>query len=499
MTTPGTADESASSAGTGDSVERREPLPEGTSSGPMSSAEFRRHGRRIVDWIADYMDRVADLPVQSRVSPGEIRSGAAAHPPLSGEPFEALLADLDRVVLPGITHWQHPGWFAFFPASSSPEAVLAEFVSAGLGVQGMMWSTSPAVTEIENLVMDWLVELLDLPSTWRTDTGPGGGVIQMSASDSTHTALVVARHRATRAGADMGSLVVYTSAQAHSSIEKGARVAGYSHLRLIGTDSDHAMSVPELRRTVTEDRDRGLTPAFLCSTVGTTGTTAVDPVREAAAVATEFGMWHHVDAAFAGSAMVCPEFRHHQDGLELVDSYVFNPHKWMLTTFDCSAFFVADRRPLLEALSILPPYLRNEASDTGRVIDYRDWHVPLGRRFRALKLWWVIRTLGVDGLRAHIRRHVEWAREIESRIEADPRFETIAPTPFSLVSFRHRGGHPATRELADRVNASGRALVTVSELDGAPFVRIAVGSSTTTHDDVVALWDLIDELAPPLG
>ena len=462
----------------------------------MSSSEFRRHGRRIVDWIADYMDRVSDLPVQSTVDPGEVRSRAAAHPPDHGEPFEALLADLDRVVLPGITHWQHPGWFAFFPASSSPESVLAEFVSAGLGVQGMMWSTSPAVTEIENLVMDWLVELLDLPPTWRTDTGPGGGVIQMSASDSTHTALVVARHRATRSGADIGSLVVYTSAQAHSSIEKGARVAGFSHLRLIGTDRDHAMSVPELRSTVAADIEAGLIPAFLCSTVGTTGTTAVDPVREAAEVAVEFGMWHHVDAAFAGSAMVCPEFRHHQDGLELVDSYVFNPHKWMLTTFDCSAFFVADRQPLLEALSILPPYLRNEASDTGAVIDYRDWHVPLGRRFRALKLWWVIRTLGAEGLRAHIRRHVEWAREIEARVEADARLETVAPTPFSLVSFRHRAGEAATREMAAGINASGRALVTVSELDGEAFIRVAVGSSTTTHDDVVALWNLIEKTAP---
>ncbi len=464
--------------------------------GTMSSDEFRRYGRLVVDWIADYMERVSELPVRSPVVPGEIRSRAAAHPPEQGEPFDALLADLDRVVLPGITHWQHPGWFAFFPASSSPESVLAEFVSAGLGVQGMLWSTSPAVTEIENLVMDWLVEMLGLPETWRTDSGPGGGVIQMSASDSTHTALVVARHRATRSGAGIGSLVVYTSAQAHSSIEKGARVAGFPHLRLIGTDADHAMSVPELRRAVTEDLEAGLTPTFVCSTVGTTGTTAVDPVRGIGEIAAEFGMWHHVDAAFAGSAMVCPEFRHHQDGLELVDSYVFNPHKWMLTTFDCSAFFVADREPLLEALSILPPYLRNEASDTGRVIDYRDWHVPLGRRFRALKLWWVIRTLGVEGLQAHIRRHVEWARWIESRIGDDARLELIAPTPFSLVSFRHRGGDGATRELAAGVNSSERALVTVSEIDGGAFIRIAIGSSTTSQEDVEYLWSLIDELAP---
>jgi len=357
----------------------------------------------------------------------------------------------------------------------------------------MLWSTSPACTEIETQVMDWLVDLLGLPAGWKT-TATGGGVLQMSASDSTHIALVVARHRAVSAGHDVGDLVAYTSSQAHSSIEKGANVAGYRHIRLIEVDRDQAMRVDSLHEAVEADLATGLVPTFVGSAVGTTGTTGVDPVRSIAEVARDYHMWHHVDAAYAGTAMICPEFRHHQDGLELVDSYTFNPHKWMMVNFDCSAFFVADRAPLIDCLSILPPYLKNEASESGAVIDYRDWHVPLGRRFRSLKLWWVIRTYGAEGIRAMVRHHVALAQDLASRLEADPRFELVAPHPFALVCFRCVESDAATEALAASVNATGEVYWTPSVLDDRPMIRVSIGQSRVEQRHVDRLWALIDQL-----
>ncbi len=457
----------------------------------MTADEFRRHGHALIDWLADYFDNVEDMPVVSRVEPGEIRAAIPDRAPEEPEPFEDILADLDRVVMPGITHWQHPNWYAFFPANSSPPSVLAELAAAGLGVQGMMWSTSPACTEVESAVVDWLVDLLDLPQGWKT-TGAGGGVLQMSASDSTHTALVVARHRAVEAGADPASLVAYTSAQAHSSIEKGATVAGYRHLRLIEVDGDQAMSAPALARAVEDDIAAGLVPCFVGSAIGTTGTTGVDPLQAISEVAAAHGMWHHVDAAYAGTAMICPEFRHHQDGVELVDSYTFNPHKWMLVNFDCSVFYVADRKPLLDCLSILPPYLRNEASASGAVIDYRDWHVPLGRRFRSLKLWWVLRSYGAEGIRDLIRHHVAMADELAARLEADPRFELVAPHPFALVCFRCTAGDEATSALAAAVNATNEVYWTPSVLEDRPMIRVSIGQARAEWRHLEHLWGLID-------
>jgi aromatic-L-amino-acid decarboxylase len=461
----------------------------------LSTEEFRRLGYRMIDWIADYLDGLEDHPVTHQVSPGQVRSMVPDRAPEEPESMDTVLDDLDRVVMPGITNWQHPGWFAYFPASSSPASVLGEIAAAGLGVQGMLWSTSPAVTEIESAVLDWLVELLGLPEAWRTDSGPGGGVLQMSASDATHTALVVARIRARGAGNDTDRLVAYGSAQAHSSIEKGARVAGYGHIRSVPVDDRYAMSVPALVAMIAEDRAAGLVPTWVCSAVGTTATTAVDPVRAIGAVAAAEGMWHHVDAAYAGTAMVCPELRHHQDGLELVDSYTTNPHKWLLTNFDCSAFWVADRSTLVDALSITPPYLRNAATDTGAVIDYRDWHVPLGRRFRALKLWFVLRSYGAEGLRAHIRNHLDWARMLERHVLDHPRLEMVAPTPFALVSFRHVDGDDATTALAAAINASGSAYVTPSVIDDRTFIRVSIGSTWTERRHVDQLWELIDRAA----
>lgn len=456
--------------------------------------EFRRHGHELIDWIADYLETLDERPVLPSVEPGEIRAMIPTTAPEQPEEMDEILADLDRVVLPGITHWQHPGWFAYFPASSSPAAVLGELASAGLAVQGMLWSTSPAATEIESAVLDWLVDLMGLPETWRIDTGPGGGVLQMSASDSTHTSLVVARQLATDAGTDIADLVAYGSAEAHSSIEKGARVAGFGHIRAVEVDDDFAMDADALLATVQSDLAAGLHPAWVCSAVGTTGTTAVDPVAAVGEIATEHGMWHHVDAAYAGSAMICPEIRHYQAGAERADSYTFNPHKWLLTNFDCSVFWVADRTKLIDTLSITPPYLRDAASDAGAVVDYRDWHVPMGRRFRALKLWFVLRSYGAEGLRGYLRGHLELARQLSDRIEADERLELIAPTTFALVSFRHRGGDDATRDLAEAVNASGSFYVTPSMARGRPFIRVSIGSTWTEPRHVESLWDLIAEL-----
>src|SRR3954470_11094638 len=321
----------------------------------MSPDEFRRHGHEVVEWVAGYLERVRELPIAAAVEPGEIRSKLPEAAPEDPEPFEALLADLDQVVLPGITHWQSPGWFAYFPANVSGPSILAELASAGLGAQGMLWATSPACTEIESVVLDWLVDLMGLPETWKTAVGPGGGVIQMSASDCTHVAHVVARRLAVDRGAATDDVVAYSSAQAHSSIEKGARVAGIRHVRLIEVDEAFALRPDAFAAAVERDVADGLAPAIVTSAIGTTGTGAVDPVGAIAAVARRHGLWHHVDAAWAGSAMICPELRVQEAGVAAADSFVFNPHKWMFTNFDCSVFWVADREPLIRTMSILPP------------------------------------------------------------------------------------------------------------------------------------------------
>jgi aromatic-L-amino-acid decarboxylase len=463
----------------------------------MTPDEFRRHGHEVVEWVAQYMERVRELPIASGVKPGEIRARLPAAAPEQPEPFDALLRDLDDVVLPGITHWQAPGWFAYFPANASGPSILAELVAAGLGAQGMLWATSPALTEIEAHVLDWLVDLLGLPQHFKTAVGPGGGVIQMSASDSTHLVHVVARDRAIRDGASIGDLVAYASSQAHSTVERGARAAGFSHVRLLDVDDVFALRAGALRAAVEQDRAAGLVPAIVTSAVGTTGTGAVDPVAEIAGVAGEHGLWHHVDAAWAGSAMLCEEQRPRQAGAERADSYTFNPHKWLFTNFDCNVLWVADRAPLIASLSILPPYLRNSASESGEVIDYRDWHVPLGRRFRALKLWWVLRSYGASGLRQHLREHIALAAELGRRVDEHPRLERIAPVSFALVCLRHTGGNAATDALAAAINAQPDLYVTASAVGDVRFVRISIGQTQTTAADVERLWRVIGDAAAP--
>ena len=460
----------------------------------MSPEEFRRRGAEVIDWLADYMESVEDRRIVPNVVPGEIYQSLPKRAPEEPEPFDRLLQDLDELVMPGIVHWQSPGWFAFFPSNNSGPSVLGELAAAGLAQQGMNWATSPVCTEIEMRVLDWLVDLMGLPQSWKMD-GPGGGVIQMSASDATHVALVVAREQARGRGASIDDQVVYGSVQAHSSIEKGARIAGFVHVRLIDTDDAYALDVTALRTAIDADVDAGLSPAMVVSSLGTTGTTAVDPIRKIGEIAEEFSMWHHVDAAYAGSAMICEEFRHHQDGLEHVDSYVFNPHKWMFTNFDCSVFYVADRRPLIDTMGITPPYLRSAASDADAVVDYRDWHVPLGRRFRALKLWWVLRYYGAEGIRRHIRKHVRLAQDLAARLKEDARFEIVAPTPFSLVCFRHVDGDGATDALVTSLNDSGEVYLTPTTLDDRRIIRVSIGQSHTENRHVDRLWELIDSMA----
>ena len=456
----------------------------------LSADEFRKRGYELIDWIADYLDdRVSDLPVASKVEPGWVRDQLPPSPPEHGEPWADVMADIDRVVVPGLTHWQSPNFYAFFPGNNSGPAILGELLSAGVGVQGMLWATSPACTEIETHMCDWLVELLDLPDRFLS-SGAGGGVLQDSASSSSLVAMLAARDRH-----GSGREVAYVSPQTHSSLEKGVGVARIPHLRSIDVDDEYAMRPEALATAIADDRAAGLDPTFVCATVGTTSSMAIDPVRAIGEICRDEGAWLHVDAAMAGTAGVCPEFRSMLDGLELGDSYVFNPHKWMLTNFDCSALFVADRSAILDSLSILPDYLRNTASEAGAVIDYRDWQVPLGRRFKALKLWFVIRHYGGEGLRAHVRAHVALAVDLAARVEADDRFELAAPQRLGLVCFRCVDGDAATDALLAAVNDSSRAYLTGTKLADRSVIRVSIGSTKTAREHVDQLWSLIDDLA----
>ncbi len=469
----------------------------------MTPDEFRHWGYALVDWVADYRQRVAELPVASSLAPGAVRAALPASPPERGEPFQAIVADLERAILPGITHWQSPNFFAYFPSNAAEPSVLGELVAAGLGVQGMLWATSPAATELETLVLDWLVGMLGLPARFRSD-GPGGGVIQDSASSAALCALLAGRERATgwasnESGAD-GRLVAYASDQAHSSIEKAVTIAGIgrANLRRIEVDERFALRPAALARAIAADRRAGRVPCFVCATVGTTAANGLDPLAEIGAVCRDAGVWLHVDAAMAGTAALCPELRHIQDGVELADSYCFNPHKWMFTAFDCDCFWVADRAALVRTLSILPEYLRNRATESGAVVDYRDWQIPLGRRFRALKLWFVIRHYGVEGLRHHVRRHVELAQRFAGWVAADPDFELALPPPLNLVCFRHRRGDDFNRRLLERLNDSGRLYLSHAVLAGRHTLRLCVGQTRTEEEHVRAAWDEIRAAAAAL-
>ena len=465
----------------------------------MEWDEFRTVGKDLIDWIADYHEQIESRPVKSQAHPGEIRAALPDAPPGEGEQWSRILEDLDRHILPGVTHWQSPNFFAFFPANTSGPSILGELLSAGLAVQGMLWETSPACTELETHVLDWLVDMLGLPERFRAN-----GVIHDSASSASLCAILAARERAIGdLPADgyheaFGKLRLYATAQTHSSVEKGARIAGLTgeQLRRIEVDENYAMKPESLAEAIEDDRKSGHIPFFVCATVGTTSSTAIDPVERIAEQCDgDRPPWLHVDAALAGTAAVCEEFRDLQRGIERADSYCFNPHKWMFTNFDCDCFYVADRGALLKALSILPEYLRNRASESDSVIDYRDWQIPLGRRFRALKLWFVIRHYGVKGIRHHVRRHVELARSFAEWVRADDEFELLVEPPLNLVCFRHRDGDRKTEAIEHAINDSGRAYLTHTKLGDRYTLRLSVGQTSTEYVHVERVWKLLKETA----
>jgi aromatic-L-amino-acid decarboxylase len=495
----------------------------------LAAEEFRTLGHRMVDWVASYWERLEGLPVRSPLQPGEVAAMLPPSPPEQGLPpqgWDEVFADLERLVVPGLTHWQSPSFFAYFPANASGPAVLGELLAAGLGVQGMLWSTSPAATELETRVLDWTAELCGLPGAFRSDAPGGGGVIQGTASESTFVAMVAGRQRVQRrAEGRAGRPVAYTSSQAHSSVLKAARMCGVVQqgddgqgLRVLGTGGAHALDTGALERALREDLAAGRAPCSVTVSLGTTSSGAMDDVAAAARVlretgAAERGAWLHVDAAWAGSAFVCPELRGPLEGVAGADSYAFNPHKWLLTNFDCGLFYTRDRAALVDALSVTPEYLRNAASESGAVVDYRDWQVPLGRRFRALKLWLVLRHYGAEGLRAHIRHHVALAARFEAALGADARFELAAPRSLALVLFRlrARAGEGAaeadarTRALLERVNATGEAFLTHTVLPGAGgapgryAIRMAIGATRTEARHVDAALALLRREADGLG
>jgi aromatic-L-amino-acid decarboxylase len=470
----------------------------------MTPDEFRTWGHAVVDWVAEYQKRVETLPVLSQAKPGQIRASLPPQPPMHGEPFNNILADVDRLILPGITHWQSPNFFAYFPANTSGPSILGELLSAGLGVQGMLWSTSPACTELETHVLDWMADMAGLPGCFKS-SGAGGGVIQDSASSAVLCALLAAREQATKfqtneKGCDR-TLVAYTSPHAHSSVEKAVKVAGLGRqqLRFVEVDNRCSMRPEVLAQLVTADRQQGLHPFFVAATLGTTSSNGFDPLPEISRVCRDQGLWLHVDGAMCGSAAICPEFRHLQEGVDLADSYAFNPHKWMFVNFDCDCFYVAERSSLIQSLSVLPEYLRNQATESGAVIDYRDWQVPLGRRFRSLKLWIVIRHYGVEGLRHHIRRHVELAQEFAHWVKDSSDFELAAPAPLNLVCFAHRAGDAFNRELLERLNNTGKLYLTHTVLNGRFTLRLCVGQTNTELEHVRRAWELIQEEAGLCG
>ncbi|MET0188655.1 MAG: pyridoxal-dependent decarboxylase [Pseudonocardia sediminis] len=464
----------------------------------LDPEEFRRLAHRYVDWVADHRAGLASRPVRDDVVPGSVRGAFAAEAAEQPQDLEALLERVDDVVVPADTRWQHPGFHAFFPANASLTSLLGEIVAGGLGPQGMLWSTSPACTEVEQAVTDQLARALGLGEAF-THSGGGGGSIQDSASSASLVALLAALHRASagtwRDTGVTGTERVYVTAETHSSLAKAVRVAGLGErgLRVVPfAPGTRTMDPLALAAMLEVDASQGLVPVMVCATVGTTGTGAVDPVREIAVAAASYGAWTHVDAAWAGVAALCPEFRHLVDGVELVDSFCTDAHKWLLTAFDASLFWVRDATALPAALSLTPAYLRDSASDSGTVVDYRDWQVPLGRRFRAMKLWAVLHGQGLEGLRAHLRGHVALAAELASRVRAHPGLELAAEPSLSLVCLRVRADDDGpTRQLLAEVNATGRAFLSPTEIDGRFVIRVAFGALTTSGQHLDELWTIL--------
>lgn len=468
----------------------------------MTTEEFRAAGHRLIDWLADYRARVSELPVMARSAPGEVKAQLPASPPLEPEPFEQITADLDKIVVPGLSHWQHPAFFGYFPSNGELASVLGDFASTGLGVLGLSWQSSPALSEIEEVVTDWMRQMTGLSSAW-------SGVIQDTASTCTLVALMCARERATNYSLSRGGLqaekqplVVYTSAHSHSSVEKAALLAGFGreNLRLIEYDCDFGMRAEALDAAIASDLAQGLKPCAVVATTGTTASTAIDPLEKIAAITTARGMWLHVDAAMAGSAMVLPECRWMWQGVEGADSLVMNPHKWLGAAFDCSLYYVRDPEHLVRVMSTNPSFLQSSADE--QVKNLRNWGLPLGRRFRALKLWFMIREQGVSGLQQRLRRDIANGQWFAEQVRGAEGWRVLAPVPLQTVCIRHEPagleGEALDRHTlawADRVNGSGRAYLTPAILEGRWLVRVSIGAIPTEREHVEALWKTIQDEA----
>lgn len=462
----------------------------------MTPEEFRRAGHQLIDWIADYRERVADLPVMAGTEPGDIRALLPADPPAEPEPFDAILHDLEQIIVPGLSHWQHPNFFGYFPSNGLLSSVLGDYASTGLGVLGLSWQSSPALTELEEVTTDWMRRMVGLSDAW-------SGVIQDTASTSTLVALICAREKATGFSLSRGGLqgeakplLVYTSAHSHSSVNKAALLAGFGreNVRVVAHDAQYGMSPVALEAQIQQDIASGQQPCAIVATTGTTTSTALDPVAALAEIAKKRGLWLHVDAAMAGSAMILPECRWMWEGIEGADSLVLNVHKWLGVAFDCSLYYVRDPDHLVRVMSTNPSYLRTDAD--AQVKNLRDWGIPLGRRFRALKLWFAIREQGVAGLQARLRRDLANAQEFAGWVRESPNWRVLAPVSLQTVCVRHEPpgltGEALDRHTlawANRINRSGRAYLTPAVLDDRWMVRVSIGALPTEIEHVRALWE----------
>ncbi|MCF8380565.1 MAG: aspartate aminotransferase family protein [Bacteroidales bacterium] len=463
----------------------------------MNNDEFRKNAHELVDWMADYLSEVDSYPVKSQVNPGEILSALPIEPPSDSESMEKIMTDVNSIIMPGISHWQSPNFYAYFPANSSYPSILGEMLTATLGVQGMIWDTSPAAAELEELMMEWLKKMMGLPSDFH-------GVIQDTASTSTLVALLTARERISEYQTNaIGYLTneyrIYCSTEAHSSVEKAVKIAGFGKEALvkIEVDKDLKMIPEKLEEALKCDIMEGLIPCFVVSAVGSTGTVAIDPIDEIGDICNRYKVWHHVDAAYAGTATILEENRHIIKGLEKADSYVFNPHKWMFTNFDCSAYFVKDKEALIRTFEILPEYLKTNSDS--QVNNYRDWGIQLGRRFRSLKLWFVIRSMGVNGIKEKISNHIHWAKELAEWVKADENFVLHEPQNLACVCFRLKNKkkldidefNSIGKILIDRINNSGKLYISHTKVHGEFTFRFVIGNTYVTKDHIVESWNYI--------
>ncbi|KAM6565023.1 hypothetical protein CsatB_025021 [Cannabis sativa] len=477
---------------------------------PMDSEQLREYGHKMVDFIADYYKSIENFPVLSQVQPGYLHELIPDSAPIHPDSIQHVFDDIQNQILPGVTHWQSPSFFAYYPANSSIAGFIGEMLSSGLSIVGFSWIASPAATELESIVLDWLAKMLKLPKEFLS-SGQGGGVIQGTASEAVLVVLLAARDKFLgKFGKNaLGKLVVYASDQTHSALQKACQIGGIhpENCRLLRTDSstNYAISPAALSEAISTDVANGLIPFFLCATVGTTSSTAVDPLTDLAKITKSYGIWLHIDAAYAGSACICPEYRHYIDGVEEADSFNMNAHKWLLTNFDCSALWIKDRNALIQSLSTNPEFLKNKASQANLVVDYKDWQIPLGRRFRSLKLWMVLRLYGLENLQCYIRNHINLAKHFEDLVVQDSRFEMVTPRIFSLVCFRvlpsskDEGlANKLNHELLNAVNSSGKAFMSHTVLSGKYVLRLAVGAPLTEERHVNLAWNVIQEKASTL-